>query len=269
MKEFKLGLGEWMVPGGDLTDRGQKAQALGYQGVELFGDTNLYCLREKEVLIARDAGVEMPTICSIGEFIGDTDADKRRGAIDHVKSLVTILAKAEGEGVVLPAAYGLHSNVLPRPAWPRSAAEDRRVLVDGLSEIGEHALKQGVAVYLEPLNRYEDHMVNTVDQAREIVEEVGNPSVQVMADTFHMNVEEDDVRDTLLRNSAVVKHVHLADNQRQQPGTGQIDFVRILSALDAMNYDGYLTLECGIRGEREEALRYTAQYLRALHELYY
>ena len=114
---------------------------------------------------------------------------------------------------------------------PRTEKEDRRVLLDALKELGEHAEREGTLVLLEPLNRYEDHMLNRVEQAVELCEAVGRPSVKVMGDLFHMNIEEDDLGEAIRRAGGHIAHVHLADSNRLQPGAGHTDFAGAFAAL--------------------------------------
>src|SRR5688572_825923 len=145
---------------------------------------------------AQERGVVFSSVCLISDrFIGDLDADRRREAVEHMKSLLSGIAELGGVGAITPAAFGLSSKALPPFKAPRTEDEDRRVLLEALEaleELGEHADSEGTLVLLEPLNRYEDHMLNRVDQAVELCKAVGRPSVRVMGDLFHMNVEEDD-----------------------------------------------------------------------------
>ena len=76
------------------------------------------------------------------------------------------------------------------------------MLVEGLAELGAHAEQAGVMVLFEALNRYEDHMVNSVAQAAELAAAAGSPAVRVLADTYHMNIEEDDICGALRAVSA-------------------------------------------------------------------
>lgn len=92
-------------------------------------------------------------------------------------------------GLIAPAAFGMHSNALPPFSAPQSQEEDQRVLVEGLKRIRETAEKTRVFLLLEPLNRYEDHMLNTVEQAVTIIENVESPFIKVMGDIFHMSIE--------------------------------------------------------------------------------
>ncbi|GAA0895675.1 hypothetical protein GCM10009558_109390 [Virgisporangium aurantiacum] len=152
----------------------------------------------------------------------------------------------------------MFSRRLPPFEPPRSAADDREVLLEALSELGAHALAEGVELYLEPLNRYEDHMVNRLDQAVELVRAVGNGHVKVVADTFHMNIEEDDPAAALRAAAPYLGHVQVSDSNRLQPGAGHLNWAAVLAALE--DYDGYLAVECRLRGE--DAVRSIPAFLR-------
>ena len=164
---------------------------------------------------------------------------------------------------ITPAAFGLASKRLPPFEVPRSEEEDRRVLLDALEELGEHADASGTLVLLEPLNRYEDHMLNRVEQAVELCQTVGRPSIKVMGDLFHMNVEEDDLGETIRRAEGHLAHVHLADSNRLQPGAGHTDFAGAFAALRGIGFDGYMAMECGIRGDSRAVLPEVVKHLRS------
>ena len=94
--------------------------------------------------------------------------------------------------MVCPNAYAVFSRSLPPYTPPRSQEESRAALVDALAELGAHAVAAGCRCFLEPLNRYEDYLVNTLADAVSIVDEVDSPGVAVVADTYHMSIEEPD-----------------------------------------------------------------------------
>ena len=102
----------------------------------------------------------------------------------------------------------------------------------------------------EPLNRYEDHMVNTVAQAAELIAR-RLPGVRVLADTYHMNIEEDDPCAALRAAAGLLGAVHLSDSNRHQPGTGHVPFEAIIATLREIGFDGVLSVECRLRGEPE------------------
>jgi sugar phosphate isomerase/epimerase len=262
----KLACQEHLIPGDRLQEKWEFLFTAGYDGIELHGHGDFrFRDRLPDLRAAHAAGVVMPTVCVIMDhFIGDFDAVKRRDAIENMKSLLSVIAEIGGRGAITPASYGMFSSRLPPYQPPRSAEEDRRILIDGLKELGAHAEREGVVVFLEPLNRYEDHMINTLRQAVELTDEVGMDSVQVMGDLYHMNIEEDDIPAAIKAAGSRVAHIHLADSNRAHPGAGHIDFEAALDALQAIDFNGWMALECGLRGDPQEVLHDVATRLRKL-----
>jgi sugar phosphate isomerase/epimerase len=136
------------------------------------------------------------------------------------------------------------------------------LLLAALTELGAHAASLGVTLVLEPLNRYEDHMVNRLDEAVSLVDEVGLRSVRVLADTYHMNIEEDEPTSALVKAADYLGHVQVSDSNRFQPGAGHIDWGALLGTLDAVGYEGFLAVECRLRGEPSAAVAAIPGFLR-------
>jgi sugar phosphate isomerase/epimerase len=106
-------------------------------------------------------------------------------------------------------------------------------------------------------------MLNRVEEAVGLCDAVGRTSVKVMGDLFHMNIEEDDLGETVRRAEGYLAHVHLADSNRLQPGAGHTDFAGAFGALRDTGFDGYMAMECGIRGDAEEVLPEVVTRLRS------
>jgi sugar phosphate isomerase/epimerase len=240
----KLGVQERSLDGDSLVEKWRFATALGFDGIELRGGAE-FADRLDELKAARAAGVVMPSVCVTADhFIGDFDADRRRDAVAIMKTLLSVIVEAGGFGAITPAAFGMFSTRMSRTPPPRSAAEDRAVLLDALAELGDHAQAVGGVLLLEPLNRYEDHMVNTLADAASLIRELGSPGVRLMADTFHMNIEEADPADSLRLHADVLQHVQVADSNRLEPGAGHYNWRATLGALTEIGYEGWLVLEC-------------------------
>jgi sugar phosphate isomerase/epimerase len=260
---MKISCQEQLLPGDSLPEKWEFAHNAGYDAIELRGKGG-FAFRDRlpELRAAAAAGVPMPTVCvEMPHFIGAFDADLRRDAVEQLRSQLTVIAELGGRGAMTPASWGMFSRRLPPFEPPRTEEEDRAVLLDALTDLGEHARAHGVELYLEPLNRYEDHMVNTLAQAVSLVAEVGQPSVRVMADTFHMNIEEDDPAEAIRAAAPYLGHVQVSDSNRLQPGTGHLDWRRVLGAIP--DYDGYFAVECRLRGEPAAAVGGIPAFLRS------
>jgi len=265
---MKLGVQDRSLAGRTLLEKWRFATELGFDGIELRGG-NEFADRLGELTEARKAGVLLPSVCATPDhFIGDFDAENRREAIRTMKSLLTVIVEAGGFGAITPASFGMFSSRMSRLPPPRSPAEDRAVLLDALGELGEHARQVGGVLLLEPLNRYEDYLVNTLADGASLISELGLPTVRLMADTFHMNIEEADPAASLREHAGLLGHVQVADSNRLEPGAGHYDWPGTLAALDEIGYQGWLVLECRhLSGPPEVALPPVPGILRGRREL--
>ena len=255
---------EQHLPGDSLEEKFAIAQTWGFDGIELraAGDGR-FRERLPELRRARAAGVEMPTVCvEMTHFIGAFDEELREDAIEQLRQQLSVMAEIGGLGAMTPASYGMFSRRLPPFEPPRSPEDDRTILVDALGRLGEHAASEGVELYLEPLNRYEDHMVNRLADGADLLREVGAPSVRLAADTYHMNIEEADPAAALLENAAYIGHVQASDSNRLEPGAGHVDWALFGATLQAMDYSGTVALESRLSGAAATVLPTVPALLR-------
>jgi sugar phosphate isomerase/epimerase len=262
--QVKLAAQEHTIPGDTLEEKFAAVQSVGFDGIELRGFADgVFAGRFDELRAARANGVVMPTVCvAFDRFIGDFDADRRKQAREHMKVLLSGIVEAGGFGAITPAAFGLFTRKLPPFTPPRSPEDDRAVLLEELGALAAHAATVGATVLLEPLNRYEDHMVNTVADAADLVREVGSDSLRVIADIYHMNIEEADIAESLRQVAPYLGHIQLGDSNRLEPGAGHVDWAAIMKALDDVGYAGWMAMECGISGPTLDVLPKVAALLR-------
>lgn len=240
------------------------AKEIGFDGVELnFFQKNLTESDALQIAKASElTGVEVAAVCGgYLNWIADFDEDKRQVALEGVKSSLVNIAKMGGKGLIAPAAYGMYARRFPAK---RPLEEDRRILLDCLKRIAETAEKNNVMFYLEPLNRYEDHMINTISEAIPYIDGVSSKKVRLLGDVFHMNLEEDDISKTIEQYNEYIGYYHLADSNRKLPGFAHLDFKSIFNKLKELSYDGILSIECHLRGETIDGI---AKSLNLLHGL--
>lgn len=122
--------------------------------------------------------------------------------------------------------------------------QERAWCVETLVEVSKIAAEHGVILGLEPLNRFETDMVNTVDQALSLVQEVGHPSLQIVLDTFHANIEEKDIPTSIRKiGKDLLCHVQGNESDRGTPGTAHLEWEGIRDALHEIGYDGAVVIE--------------------------
>jgi len=174
------------------------------------------------------------------------------------------MAAIGGRLAMTPASYGMFSTRLPPFVSPRSEAEDHEILVDTFGRLAEHAKREGVVIALEPLNRYENHMINTLGQARALCEEIGSPNFGIAADTYHMNIEEADPLQAFIEAGPWLQHVQLSDSNRLEPGAGHLDWSALLEAVWVASYTNEQAFECRLSGSVDDVLPVAVKRLRQL-----
>ncbi|MBF9254612.1 sugar phosphate isomerase/epimerase [Pontibacter sp. 172403-2] len=122
--------------------------------------------------------------------------------------------------------------------------QERDWCVENLIKAGKIAEDCGVVVGVEPLNRFETDMVNTADQAISLVKEVANPNIKILLDTFHCNIEEKNIPDTIRKvGKDLLCHIQGNESDRGTPGTGHLDWTGINEALTEIGYEGAIVIE--------------------------
>jgi sugar phosphate isomerase/epimerase len=266
MTGLRLACQEQLLPGSTLQEKWESALAAGFDAIELRGKgSGAFAKRLPELTRAKSDGVIMTSVCvDMLHFVGAFDSDLRRDAIEQMKEQITTIAAIGGGLAVTPASYGMFSLRLPPFESPRSAEEDRRVLVDGFGELADHARAEGVVICLEPLNRYEDHMINTLAQAVELCDAVGSPAMGVCADSYHMNIEEVDLAASIAATGRWLRHVQVSDSNRLEAGAGHLGWPAFLGALRAAGFTTPLAYECRLSGDATAVLPRSTAFLRGI-----
>jgi sugar phosphate isomerase/epimerase len=122
----------------------------------------------------------------------------------------------------------------------------------------------GVRIALEPLNRYETPLINTAREALEFLDRLGADNLGLLLDTFHMNIEEPSIEESIRICSGRIFHFHVADSNRWYPGAGHLDFAGILQTLLATGYDGFVSGEFMAKPGADLAAQKAADFLRGL-----
>jgi sugar phosphate isomerase/epimerase len=197
----------------------------------------------------------MPTACvEMSHFIGAFDDELRADAVAQLTSQLSVMAEIGGVGVMTPGSYGMFSRRLPPFEPPRSPEDDRAILIDGLGTLAAHATSEGVQLFLEPLNRYEDYLVNTLADAASLVTEVSSDGLRIVADTYHMNIEERDLAAALQEVAPLIGHVQASDSNRLEPGAGHVDWALFGATMKSIGYTRSIAIESRLSGPAEKAL---------------
>ncbi len=223
-----------------LEENMQKAASLGFEAVELFtADASLDIDHVRQLCSDHHL-----SIAAVGTGAGkvlhgltltDADAAIRKKAVEFIHQMI-VMGAAFGAPAIIGSMQG---NVAP--------GSNRHTSLEWLKEaliiLGEAARSNGVPLVYEPLNRYETNLFNTLGDAADFLSAHDIQNVKLLADLFHMNIEELSIADALLDNSDYIGHIHFADSNRRAMGMGHTHMKPIADALRRIGYQGYISAE--------------------------
>ena len=204
----------------------KRIKELGYDGVDLFVCDPFDKTTQKTLQLLRHyqlgIGAIMPAaLAGEGLFLGDINSEIRKEAVQRIGEIIH-----------------LAGNKLP--GEPLEAFEER--FSASCRELLDLAQPLGVALLIEPINRYEINTINSVREGMDFLKRTGLP-MYLMLDTFHMNIEDVDIGSELLNALPFTKHIHFLDSNRLAPSMGHLDMEAYYHMLNKAGYEGYLCLE--------------------------
>jgi sugar phosphate isomerase/epimerase len=259
---MKIAIQENLVPGKNFSDQLYNIEKFGFEGVEIWGFELEKRIDEVKSSL-ETSKVKISTICVgyEGSLLG-SERKERESAIEGLKNLLKMCSDLGAVGVITVPAFGgpKISDLYP---WNTDIKEvEKRILVEECKILEKTADEYNSFVLLEPLNRYETHFLNTLQDAVDICKETQGEHIKIMADFFHMNIEETKISESIKNAFDYILHVHLADSNRLLPGYGHIDFETAFKTLKENEYSAFLTLECGVPGDPYVELPKCANYLK-------
>lgn len=259
---MRLAAQENLVSGKNFSEKLYNMERYGFEGVEVRGRDLPPKLEEIKSALSTSK-VKFSTVCgSPGDLLGP-DRKTREAAIEGIKERLKICADLGGIGVITVPTFK-EPKIPDLYPWFSDVKEiEKRILIEECKILGEYADDVGVYVILEPINRYETHFMNRLQQAVEICRDVNKEHVKIMADFFHMNIEERDIPTVLEKTSEYIVHIHLADSNRLLPGNGHIDFKSAFKVLKK-SYRNFMALECRVPGNPKVELPKCIKYLKSL-----
>ncbi len=256
----RVAVQEDMLPGPTLADRFEQAGDLDLGGIEFWSRT----LPEQAAEIERLNGTAGVVAASVNHgrrsrFL-DPDPEERERAMAELSEAIMLAGRIGAAGVVyVPHFFG---PLLPDLSPYQTAVElERSLLSAQLEMLAAEAERAGVQLWVEPVNRYETHLLVRLEDAASLPAPQSHPHVGIVADLFHMALDEPDPPAAIRTHAAVIGHVHLADSNRRLPGQGTTDFDAALGALREVGYEGWMAFECGEPGDNQPRAE---TYLREL-----
>lgn len=261
---MKLACQEGLSPGKTSSERFENIKKAGYEGVEIGGGGVKDRVKELKAA-SKGAGIPVSTVCAgYGGCPLDSSLVERQRAIDDIQRILDGAAELGAVGMIFVPIFG-GPRVPDLSPWMKPTELEDELVVKIMDGLADHAAKAGTLLILEPLNGYETHFVKTLAHAVRLCERVNKPKgLKMMADFFHMELEELSVADSICAAGKWICHVHLADNPRVLPGYGNSDFKPGFAALKEIKYKNFMALECGVPDpDKMAALKKTAKFLKA------
>jgi sugar phosphate isomerase/epimerase len=229
------------IPQGNFEEICKIIAEYGFDGIELFprSGKDLSVSEIKEITEANNLKV-----CAIGTGAGkvlygltltNPATAIRKAAVSHISEIIKVASNFNSL-VIIGSMQGSVDETIGRDqttAW----------LTECLNELSHIASGYNVTLVFEPINRYESNFINRLGQGIELIKSSGCNNIKLLADLFHMNIEESSVEKAIMQTGSYIGHVHLADSNRLFPGLGHTDFGKIFKALNQIHFDGYISVE--------------------------
>jgi sugar phosphate isomerase/epimerase len=239
---MRIAIQEQALPGRSIGEKFEQALALGIQGIE-FG--------------ARDLGAKIPAIVEAMERTGvqvaavhhghqtsilEPSPDLRERALAELRQSIMDAADVGASGVVFVPAFS-DTRAPDFTPWLTPAGLMAEFLNEHLRTLEDYANAMGVDLYIEPVNRYETHFIQRLEQAAQVAQRRNHARVRLSANLFHMALEETDVASALQAHADLIGIAHLADTNRRLPGQGMMNFSAVAAGLRMLPETTWRVLE--------------------------
>ena len=218
----------------------EQIKTTGFDGAEIpvfIGDEAHYQKLRKK-LDALQLKTSTITVATPEASAISRDSAIRKAAVERLKTIVRHSAILGADILCGPfhQALGVFSGAGP-------TEEEFKRAIDVHRAVADEAQRQGVRLAVEFLNRFECYFLTTMGAAAAYVHRVDHPNFKAMFDTFHANIEEENLPKAFSENAPEITHIHVSNNDRGVPGRGHIDFLALFRAAKSSGYDGWLTIE--------------------------
>ncbi len=243
--DIKIGVSTWLWTSPFSTETitfFPKIKEMGYDIVEIPVEDPALIDVKKVKKALDDNGLEA-TVCGAfgpGRDFTHDDTAYHKNSFEYIEACLDI-CNGFGAGFFGGPMYSavgkarLVSAEQKKQEWERA--------VKNLQEVCATASKKGLEIALEPLNRFESDLVNTADDVMRLVKDINHPAAKILLDAFHMNIEEPDIEKAIRLAGDRLIHVQVSENYRGTPGTGQTRWDQYRKGLEAIGYNGAVSIE--------------------------
>lgn len=248
------------LPQVSLRERALLAKKIGFDGIELGPEW----LKEPLASIQEQLQGTGVAVSAIVGSLGllDTDPEKRAAAVELDRRRLQMAQELRADFLIEVPIFGPNRFQDLSPVMtPREIEE--RLLIAGLKQLIPDMKRTGVTVLLEPLTQKETHFMNLQSQGAAVIKAIGEPTIKLLSDFYHMQMEEQDIGQTLSRYGNHTAYVHLADGEkRTEPGSLPFDYRPGFRALKKWKFAGWLTMESKATDTADAALERGLRYIK-------
>ncbi len=273
---MKLAFNTWVyssfpvwVPAYPLEDVIRRLARIGYDGIEIgaaaphaYPDYLTPPRRREIKTVLDDSGLALASMLpapggGAGFNVASANPLERAAAVDQYKKVADLCAEWGGNILLYVAGWQVFGTTR-QDAWKWS--------VQSLEEVAGHAAELGLTVAVEPTSA-DSNLVDSCDDVLEMMADVDRGNVKAMFDTYHTLYRNEVPTDYVYRLRENLAHIHLADIDRNPPGSGVVDYVSLIESLRDIEFDGYMTMEIGFSRrnvEPDDMARRAYDYLKTL-----
>lgn len=256
-----------VLPGASVREQFSQAADFGFDGVGLPGRMLDRYLTD---LLGSLSDLPIPPMSlSLGfeSSVLHPEATERRRCHDSLKRLMDICVELGVKRLNVPPVLNQDNPVRISEAGEFASLSERldALFLEHLREIGEEAKQRQLIFLLEPVNRFESDYLHSIEHGARLCRQLAHDSVGMTVDAFHMQLEELSPEAAIRQAGETIRHVHIAENTRVEPGPGSLDLRGVFSGLRSLGYDDWIEVECRhLSGEANKVLPRSVEYVRAL-----
>lgn len=225
----------------DLPEAMRQAKRIGFDGIEIFAPGPDAVSQSDLRKMLADHQLKLAAVGTGAGWVKhrlsltSPDANVRQGAKDFIKSMIDFGGPSGGPAIIGSMQGRFEGSVSREQAFAW--------LGEALLELSEHAKQYQVPLIYEPLNRYETNLIHRVADGVAYLKQIGSSNVRLLADLFHMNIEEQDLAAALAAGKGYIGHVHFVDSNRRPAGLGHLNLAAAAQALKDSGYQGFASAE--------------------------
>jgi sugar phosphate isomerase/epimerase len=257
-----------MVPGNTLEEKAKLLKDWGFDGIAVFSDYRKWNDEKFDEVtsLQERTGINVCEFVFIDDLYGrlmDKDPEIKKQSRQMYKDTISVCREL-GAISEMEHDYGAQNPLPLFEPYQKMPRDEEAEFIELIKELADETKGSQAKILIEPINRYETRYLTTLAEVKDVLMKANQPNTGILADFFHLSIEEADIPASIREMEGFIEHVHLGDSNRLLPGYGHTDWNECISALKDAGFSGYMNLECAVLGEAETELPKTGKYLKEI-----